>query len=133
MKFLSFLILVLLPLAAMGDGEYCIGWYTIEGGGGQSRGGTYVLTGTIGQPDAHHADGGQYEIWGGFWVGRPLCLVNLEDFAQLAASWLDDACSADNNWCGGADLNRMEGVNIDDLTILADQWLKDCPFAWPLK
>jgi len=40
-------IFVLLFLTAVGYGDYSISWYTIDGGGGQSSGGQYILTGTI--------------------------------------------------------------------------------------
>ncbi len=119
-----------LSLTAAAD--YSIDWYTIDGGGGQSSGGSYVVTGTIGQPDAGYHNSGQYELLGGFWVGGPLCIVNLEDFAQLAAFWLEEPCDAGNNWCGGADLNQMNNVDLDDLSLLVGQWLNACPFGWPL-
>jgi len=53
-------------------GQYVIDWYTIDGGGGTSTGGPYVLTGTIGQPDAGGCSGGSYELLGGFLPGEPL-------------------------------------------------------------
>lgn len=40
---------------------------TIDGGGATVTGGTYLLSGTIGQPDAGVATGGSYELRGGFW------------------------------------------------------------------
>ena len=40
------LFLFYIILTAFGD--YDISWYTINGGGGMSSGGPYVLTGTIG-------------------------------------------------------------------------------------
>jgi hypothetical protein len=47
---------------------YSIDWYKIAGGGGTSTGGTYSLSGTIGQPDASGAmTGGSYSLTGGFW------------------------------------------------------------------
>ena len=46
--------------------NYDISWYTI-GGGGTSSGGTYTVTGTIGQSDAGHMSGGGYSLDGGFW------------------------------------------------------------------
>ncbi len=98
-----------------------------------ASGGPYQLTGTISQPDAGYHDGGQYELLGGFWVGGPLCIVNLEHFATFAAHWLDGPCNEGNNWCGGADLNQLNDVNIVDLGILANKWLNICPFNWPLK
>ena len=48
--------------------NYTIDWYTIDGGGGTSTGGTYQVSGTIGQPDASGAmTGGNYSLTGGFW------------------------------------------------------------------
>jgi len=48
--------------------SYSIDWYKISGGGGTSTGGTYQVSGTIGQPDAGSAmSGGQYSVTGGFW------------------------------------------------------------------
>jgi hypothetical protein len=48
--------------------SYSIDWYKIAGGGGASTGGTYQVTGTIGQPDAGGAmTGGTYSLTGGFW------------------------------------------------------------------
>jgi hypothetical protein len=47
---------------------YSIGWYKVAGGGGTSTGGTYQVSGTIGQPDASSAmTGGGYSLTGGFW------------------------------------------------------------------
>jgi hypothetical protein len=52
-------------------GDYDIGWYTIDSGGGRSMGGPNTLTGTTGQPDAAYSAGGNYELLGGFWTGGP--------------------------------------------------------------
>jgi len=50
------------------QGQYSIDWYKISGGGGTSTGGTYQVSGTIGQPDAGMAmSGGNYSLTGGFW------------------------------------------------------------------
>ncbi len=49
--------------------QYAIDWFTIDGGGGASSGGTYTLSGTIGQPDAGTLSGGSYTLEGGFWPG----------------------------------------------------------------
>ena len=43
--------------------------YTIDGGGGRSQGGNYILTGTVGQGDAepqHPATGSSYSLVSGF-------------------------------------------------------------------
>jgi hypothetical protein len=69
MKKIIFLILVLWQLApALHAQSYSIDWYKISGGGGTSTGGTYQVSGTIGQPDAGMAmSGGSYSLTGGFW------------------------------------------------------------------
>ena len=46
---------------------YALNWYTTDGGGGTSSSGAYVLSGTIGQPDAAIVSGGSYQLVGGFW------------------------------------------------------------------
>ena len=55
---------------------------------GAASGGSYVLSGTIGQPDAAYSAGGQYEVLGGFWPGEPLCIVDFRLFAKFAEDWL---------------------------------------------
>jgi len=56
-------------------------WYTIDGGGGVSTGGSYTLAGTIGQPDAASGlAGGPYTLDPGFWPGAlaaPTCGADL--------------------------------------------------------
>ena len=61
----------LLPLLALtASAQYSIDWYKVAGGGGTSTGGTYQVSGTIGQPDASAAPmtGGNYSLTGGFWA-----------------------------------------------------------------
>lgn len=49
--------------------QYAINWYKVAGGGGTSSGGSYSVSGTIGQPDASVAmTGGNYSLTGGFWA-----------------------------------------------------------------
>lgn len=43
--------------------------FTVDGGGGTSSGGSYTLSGTIGQPDAGRLSGGSFMLEGGFWLG----------------------------------------------------------------
>jgi len=126
-------LLMIVPALAQTGGDYEIIWSTIDGGGGQSSGGPYTLTGTIGQPDAAWSSGGQYELLGGFWPGGPLCFVDFESYARFAEWWLEPDCNEENNWCGGADLNHVNGVNELDLKLFVDQWLCYCPVGWPLK
>ena len=49
--------------------QYSIDWYKVSGGGGTSTGGTYAVSGTIGQHDAGGPmTGGNYSVTGGFWA-----------------------------------------------------------------
>lgn len=56
------------PQGASGAG-LAVTAYTIDGGGGRSTGSSYVMVGSVGQPDAdplHPATGGSYTLVGGF-------------------------------------------------------------------
>jgi hypothetical protein len=49
--------------------NFTLDWFKVAGGGGTSVAGTYVLSGTFGQPDAGLMTVGQYTLQGGFWPG----------------------------------------------------------------
>ena len=51
--------------------EYGIQWWTIDGGGGDSSGSRFGVTGTIGQPDAGFTNNGRLSNQGGFWGLAP--------------------------------------------------------------
>ncbi len=46
---------------------FAITSFTVDGGGGTSAGGTFALSGTIGQPDAGLLAGTGFQCQGGFW------------------------------------------------------------------
>ena len=119
-------LLPALGLAQTGGG-YDLSWSTIDGGGGQSAGGQYKLTGTMGQPDADYLAGGNYELLGGFWPGGSVCMVEFEDFARFAESWLQTGMGL------AGDIDQDNDVDMVDLSWLADFWLCTCPTIWPLK
>ncbi len=121
------LLVVCLLVTVPALGQYELSWHTIDGGGGQSSGGQYVLTGTIGQPDAGYLGGDNYELLGGFWVGGPLCIVNFIDFANFAEYWLQSGAGLP------ADLYEDGTIDYDDLLEFANTWLCICPYNWPLK
>ncbi len=127
------IMLFMVLIGSSVSGQYEVNWYTIDGGGGRSSGGPYTLTGTIGQPDAAYSRGGNFELLGGFWPGGPLCFVDFEHFARFADYWLYEICDEGNNWCDGADLNHLNGVNDVDLRLFVQEWLCYCPTGWPLK
>jgi hypothetical protein len=120
-------IILLLLLASAANADYSISWHTIDGGGGTSSGGQYIVTGTIGQPDAASSAGGQYELLGGFWPGGPLCFVDFPEFAVFADSWLETGSNLP------ADLNGDGVVDIYDLKLFVDVWLCSCPYNWSLR
>lgn len=47
--------------------EFAIPWWTVDSGGVQSVGGSFVITGTLGQPDAGISAAGSYTLVGSFW------------------------------------------------------------------
>jgi hypothetical protein len=122
-----FIISVLGIAAAAAWADYEIIRHTIDGGGGTSSGGQYIVTGTIGQHNAAYSKGNQYEVLGGFWPGGPLCFVDFEDFARFAEYWLQTGPDLP------ADLYEDNAINYFDLRIFADEWLDYCPYVWPLK
>jgi hypothetical protein len=127
---LSAVMIVLLYVSlALGQsgGPYVLERSTIDGGGGRSAGGQYVLTGTIGQPDASYSSSEKYELFGGFWPGGPFCFVDFEDFARFADVWLQTGTGLLGDLDGDGD------VDIKDLKQFADYWLACCPYNWPLR
>jgi hypothetical protein len=117
----------ILVIATGSRADYQIAWSTIDNGGGQSAGGQYVLTGTIGQPDAGYSEGGSYELLGGFWPGGPLCLVDFEQFSLFADYWLETGTELP------ADLDTDGDVDLNDLKLFVFDWLCYCPYNWPLR
>ena len=67
--------------------SYSIDWYKIAGGGGSSAGGSYQLSGTIGQPDAGNTlSGGNYSVTGGFW--SLIAVVPMPGAPSLTIAWV---------------------------------------------
>lgn len=77
--------------------DFAIDWFTVDGGGGVSRGGAFELQSTIGQPEAGASPlvGGGYVLWGGFWPGlitastggkTPVLVLHLEG-NRAVLSW----------------------------------------------
>jgi hypothetical protein len=89
----AIVIALLRPTGAHAQ-SYNIDWYKVAGGGGTSTGGTYQVSGTIGQPDASpQMSGGAYSLTGGFWAlyavqtpGAPLLTIT-QLGNQAIVSW----------------------------------------------
>ncbi len=81
--------------------QFAFDWWTVDGGGGQSTGGVFTVSGTIGQPDAGRMSGGQFTLEGGFWgviaaiqtPGAPYLSVTRSN-ATVVVSW----AKADSDW-----------------------------------
>ncbi len=63
---------------AQSGGDFNIKKSTIDTGGGQSAGGDFSVTGTIGQADASKiVSGGNFSLTGGFWNEKPVIREDL--------------------------------------------------------
>jgi len=79
--------------------SYSIDWHTIDNGGGNSSGGSYSLSGTIGQHDGSSPmTGGNYSLTGGFWAlyavqtpGAPTLNIVPATPGHATVSWTPDA------------------------------------------
>lgn len=121
----------LLLWAAMAQAQtYDLTWNTVDGGGADSTGGVYELTGTIGQPDAGDLSGGIFTLRGGFWGGIPgPCFGDLNgdrkvDLSDLAILLADYGCNTGN--CPG-DLSGDGNTNLSDLAALLAVYGTVCP------
>lgn len=107
--------------------QQSIDWYKISGGGGSSAGGTYQVSGTIGQVGAGVAmSGGNYSLTGGFWslinvvqtVGAPTLYISHSQSAvtvywQNTGSWTlqQNSDLATTNWTINTSWATSNGVN----------------------
>lgn len=130
--FIALLVICLpavVPSFGQSGGDYDLSWITIDGGGGVSSGGQYIVRGTIGQPDAGVMSGGDYKLAGGFWFSVPVCAVDFYQYARFAKYWLETGSNLP------ADLYQDEYDSVDylDLAAFVDGWLHNCPYGWPLR
>ena len=128
------LVLLLSLMPAIGFAQqYSIDWFKVAGGGGTSTGGTYTVSGTIGQPDAGGPmTGGSYSLTGGFWAlisvvqtpGTPN-LVITHSGNSVIVSWpntgsytlLQNANLGSANWTtSGFSITTANGTNSITIT-----------------
>jgi hypothetical protein len=114
-------------------------WFSIDGGGFiASTGGSFSLSGTIGQPDAGPVmTGGSFQLTGGFWaIGNGLpcggnctgdldqdCSVSLQDLATLLAHFGTPGGATPED----GDLDGNGAVTLQDLAILLASFGTTCP------
>ncbi len=92
------IVLLLAAAAPLRAQSFSLDWFIFDGGGGASSGGTFALTGTIGQPEAGTMSGGQFTLIGGFWSviatvptsGAPTLTVS-EQNGDIRIAWLKPA------------------------------------------
>ena len=102
---------------------FSIEWHRVTGGGGQSIGGNFFVSGTIGQAEAGAPmTGGVFSLTGGFWApsgtgGNPCgCIADYNqdggtdgaDVAAFFSDWEIGAACADANQDGGVDGSDVE-------------------------
>src|ERR1035441_7793761 len=134
MKKIILILGLLIPSLSFAQ-SYSIDWYKIAGGGGASTGGTYQVSGTIGQHDAGGAmTGGSYSLTGGFWSliaavqtpGLPLLMITLNSqLSTVTVSWPNTGSytlQQNNNLAGGSwttsgyTINTSNGTNSVTIT-----------------
>jgi len=112
--------------------SYSIDWYKVAGGGGTSTGGTYSVSGTIGQHDAGGPmTGGNYSLTGGFWAlisvvqtpGAPNLYIShsanaVTVYWQAVAGWSlqQNANLATAGWTASGGVTTSNGTNYLNLT-----------------
>jgi hypothetical protein len=80
MSLRPWLVLVsLLFTAGTASAQLGIPAFTVDGGGGSSAGGSFVLVGTAGQFDVGQMSGGSFALAGGFWSGGGDVPLGVED------------------------------------------------------
>jgi hypothetical protein len=87
---LVFTVVLVLALfvssAALAADSYNLHWWTVDSGGGSSSGNGYILSGTLGQPDAGTlSSGGGYTLASGFWHGGAAAPVEMRVYLPLVA------------------------------------------------
>lgn len=113
--------------------SYVIDWYKVSSGGGTSTGGTFQVTGTIGQHDAGGPmSGGAYSVTGGFWSliapvqtpGAPTLYIargtnSVTVYWQAVSGWTlqqNNDVSAPTGWSASSGITSSNGTNTLTLT-----------------
>jgi len=137
MKKFILLLSLLAPVAGFAQ-TYAIDWYKVAAGGGVSAGtngaSVYIVSGTIGQPEAGGAmTGGAFSLTGGFWslvsavqtANAPALAIARAGNSVLVA-WPSSAASfvlqqntslATTNWtASGYSVTTLNGTNSITIT-----------------
>tara|TARA_E500000318_G_scaffold12972_2_gene11923 strand:- start:46 stop:462 length:417 start_codon:yes stop_codon:yes gene_type:complete len=128
----SIALLATASIAGPSGGSFEITWYTIDAGGtNNSTGGSFALSGTIGQPDAGAAmTGGQFSLTGGFWPGvdtGPDCPGDLTGDGLLNFFDVSAFLTAYNAMDPVADFNNDGLFNFFDVSAFLQAYNMGCP------
>lgn len=69
MRFIKFLMILLLLVSSAIAQNYSVDWSVIASGGGHAASANYQVDGTIGQPITGQSSSENYSVEGGFWAG----------------------------------------------------------------
>ena len=107
---------------------YDIPWYTMDGGGGRSSGGSLDLDGTIGQPDAGGPmTGGVWDANSGFWHPYNIpCAIDFNGSGMVTMQDLFDFLTAFFAHSPTADFNASGQVTVQDLFDFLLAWFAGC-------
>ena len=124
--------------AQSASAQFSIDWYTIDGGGGTSTGGTFELSGTIGQHDAGVMSGGGYTLTGGYWsgAGEASCYADCDPSTGKGVLDIFDFLCFQNSFVNGetyaCDCDITTGTNppvcdIFDFLCFQNAFVSGCP------
>ena len=126
---LACLAAILLNGAVVRAQSYSIDWFKVSSGGGTSLGGSYSLSGTIGQHDAGGPmTGGNYSLTSGFWSllsivpapGSPTLTIAFTSTNTVIISWpspstgftiQETTALTDSNWTAPPEGISDDGIN----------------------
>jgi hypothetical protein len=122
-----------------GGNDYEIPWHTLDGGGAMhTTGGSFELSGTIGQTDASSFSapmvGGSFELVGGFWhpaTTTCVCPGDMNFDGQRNGGDIQQftLCMISGGSCSCADVDGAPGLTNDDVGVFVSDLLSEvtCP------
>ena len=122
------------PAWAQTGGGFDLTWNTYDGGGAASTGGAFVVTGTIGQPDAGRLTGTSVVLAGGFWgLFEPVtCYANCDNSTTPPVlNVLDFSCFL-NKFAAGDPYANCDNsttppvLNVQDFSCFLNKFAAGC-------
>ena len=112
-----------------------LSWRTVDCGGGEAAGESYLLSGAIGQADAGTLGGGGYEIEGGFWsVQTPqLCYANCDGSTATPVLNINDFICFQSRFAAGEPAANCDQststpvLNVNDFICFQQRFATGCP------